>query len=187
MGSTKAFRQPGATNSDGSKMISYESSITRASNDTNAAKPKPQLTIQEHLQDVSLSHWHQPIDKALDPHLHGHLTITNKTVAPDSWTGWPKNYCKAMLKLVNLVSAAQANELLTAKMAKVGFPDRSIGTQPHIIRDVVLDVRKRLGLSDEEKVAKRAMRRDNKKKAIMSMRNARGFSTEQRGGKKGKI
>jgi hypothetical protein len=158
MGSTKAFRQPGATNPDGSKMLSGKHSyakvngITKANATATTTRPQPILTIQERLQDLSLTHWHLPIDSALELHLHGRLTVTNpndngtsKTLAPDSWTKWPTNYCKIMLKLVQLVSAEQANELLTAKLAAEGFLDREIGTQPRVVREVVLDVKKVVG------------------------------------------
>jgi hypothetical protein len=151
MGSTKAFRQPGAMNSDGSKMLSGKHSNTKVNGitkvDTTTTTPKPHstLTIQERLQDLSLTHWHLPIDTALELHLHGRLTTStsspngassntsssssssSQTLAPDSWTTWPTNYCKMMLKLVQLVSAEQANELPTAKFAAGGLPDREIG------------------------------------------------------------
>jgi hypothetical protein len=148
MGSTKAFRQPGAMNSDGSKMLSGKHSYTKVNGitkvDTTTTTPKPHstLTIQERLQDLSLTHWHLPIDTALELHLHGRLTTStsspngassntssssSQTLAPDSWTTWPTNYCKMMLKLVQLVSAEQANELPTAKFAAGGLPDREIG------------------------------------------------------------
>jgi hypothetical protein len=138
MGSIKAFRQPNATNSDGSKMLSYKH--------TNTTHSKPLLTIQERLQDASLHHWRLPIDEALDLHLHGLLTFSGKTLTPDSWTKWPKNYCRAMIQLVQLVSPAQANALLTAKMAGIGLRDREIGTQPRVVREVVDEVKKGLGL-----------------------------------------
>jgi hypothetical protein len=126
--------------------------ITKANATATTIRPQPILTIQERLQDLSLTHWHLPIDSALELHLHGRLTVTNpndngtsKTLAPDSWTKWPTNYCKIMLKLVQLVSAEQANELLTAKLAAEGFLDREIGTQPRVVREVVLDVKKVVG------------------------------------------
>jgi hypothetical protein len=53
-----------------------------------------------------------------------------------------------MLKLVQLVSAEQANELLTAKFAAEGYPDRAIGTQPRVVREVVLDVKRVVGRRD---------------------------------------
>jgi len=182
MGSTKAFRKPGASSFDGSKMLSYKQSNTT----TNAAV-KPHLTIQERLQDISIIHWHQPIDEALDLHLHGHLTLTSNTLATDSWKKWPKNYCRAMIQLVQLVPAAQTNELLTVKMAAEGFPDRDIGTQPKVIREVVLEVRKRVGPGDGgtgKKVTGSHVRKTND-----TVRGAkvRGHGKRQRGGKKGKI
>lgn len=50
-----------------------------------------------------------------------------------------------MLKLVPLVSAAQANELLTAKMATSHPGERDKGMGPWVVRYAVADVRKRLG------------------------------------------
>lgn len=143
MGRTKASRQPSATNSDGFKMPSHKASTPNTT--TNATHPKPLLTIQERLQDQSLHHWHQPIDEALDLHLHGLLAIASNTLTPNSWAKWPKNYCRAMLQLVPIVSASRANELLTAKMAKIGFPDRNIGTQPRVVWEVVSDMKGRIG------------------------------------------
>ncbi|KAM0701808.1 hypothetical protein Q7P35_010717 [Cladosporium inversicolor] len=144
MGRTKASRRPGATNPEDSKTLSHKPSTTNTNATTNNPHPKSHLTIQERLQDQSLLHWHQPIDEALDLHVHGLLTVTGRLLNPDSWTKWPKNYCRAMLQLVPLVSAPRANELLTAKMAKIGFPSREIGTQPRVVWEVVSDVKKYL-------------------------------------------
>jgi hypothetical protein len=184
MGSTKAFRQTGATNSDGSKMLSYKHSTTNP----DAKAPKSKLNPQGRLQDASLTHWHQPIDEALDLHLHGRLTVTDKTLAPDSWTKWTKNYCSAMSKLVRLVHVKQANELLTTKLAAVGFPDRDIGIQPHVVNSVVRHVKKRLGLVDGAVGKKAAVRRGGKAHKIVRGANARsGGGKGQRNGRQGKI
>lgn len=189
MGSTKAFRQPGATNSDGSKMLSYKHT-TANTNTNNATSPKPFLsflTIQERLQDISLLHWHQPIDEALDLHLHGHLTLIGKVLTSDSWTLWPKTYCRAMLQLVQLVSPTRANELLTAKMAAMGHRDRDIGTQPGVIWEVVSDVKQRLRQEESATGKKVAGARIEKTHGTSRGVNARGNGKGQRGGKSGKI
>lgn len=172
MGSTKSFRQPGANNSDGSK---FSSKDTISNTRYKAARPKPILTIQEHLQDLSLLHWNQPIDEALDLHLHGLLPATGKTLVPNSWTKWPKNYCRAMIQLIPLVSASQANSLLTAKMALIGQPHRNIGTQPVILWQVLNDVKQRSGKKS----------RIGKKHS--AARGANAKERGPRGGKSGKI
>jgi hypothetical protein len=180
MGSTKAFRQPNATNSDGSKMLSYKH--------TNTTHSKPLLTIQERLQDASLHHWRLPIDEALDLHLHGLLTFSGKTLTPDSWTKWPKNYCRAMIQLVQLVSPAQANELLTARMADIGLRDPEVGTQPRVVREVVDEVKKGLGLGGSTVGKKVAAARVEKTQGTSRGVKARGSEKGKRGGgKSGKI
>lgn len=50
-----------------------------------------------------------------------------------------------MIQLVQLVSAPQANALLTAKMAAIGRPDRNIGTQPQLLWLVVYEAKVRSG------------------------------------------
>jgi hypothetical protein len=138
MGRNKASRRSGANNSKRFKLFSYQDIISNAHN-------KPNITIQERLQDMSLLHWNQPIDEALDLHLHGLLSVTGKALALDSWTKWPEEYCRAMFQLVQLVSAPQANALLTAKMAAIGRPDRSIGAQTQLLWLVVYEARVRTG------------------------------------------
>lgn len=97
-----------------------------------------------------------------------------------------------MLQLVPLVSPAEANELLTTKMARIGLPNRGIGTQPGIIWKVVEDTKKRVGLLDDSAMGtKVAGGRVEKTKTHGPMRSgvsARGSIREaQRGGKSGKI
>jgi hypothetical protein len=213
MGRARASRKPSATTSDGSKMLSNKHSTikheTNATNTedfkpdsckqehspptatTNAAHPKPHLTIQERLQDQSLLYWHQPIDQALELHLHGLLAVTGKIFTPDTWMKWPKNYCRAMIQLVELVSPAQANELLTAKMARTGLQNRAIGTQPRIIWEVVEDVKKRLGLLKSSmtgsKVAGGRIEKTKTHGPVRGGVNARGSGKSERGGKSNKI
>lgn len=96
---------------------------------------------------MSMTYWGKPIDEALDIHLHGRLIPTDashKTLAVDSWARWPAQYCKAMLKLVPIVSAAQANELLTAKMATAWVSSRGNCMHPWVIRYVLADLKKHL-------------------------------------------
>ena len=143
MGRSKASRRSKATNPVSSKKLSYKHST--ANTNTKVTHPKPTITIQERLQDMSLTHWHQPIDEALDLHLHGLLPVTGKTLAPDSWTKWPKRYCRAMIQLVQLVTPSQANELLTNTMAAIGRPEREIGTQPRLLWLVVYEAKVRSG------------------------------------------
>jgi hypothetical protein len=50
-----------------------------------------------------------------------------------------------MFQLVQLVSAPQANALLTAKIAAIGRPDRSIGAQTQLLWLVVYEARVRTG------------------------------------------
>lgn len=143
MGRNKDSRHSGANNSKRSKPFSYKDAISNARN--KPAHPKPNITDQERLQDMSLAHWHQPIDEALDIHLHGLLSVTGKTLARDSWTKWPETFCRAMVQLIPLVAPSQANALLTAKMAAIGCPDRNIGTQTQLLWLVVYEARVRTG------------------------------------------
>jgi hypothetical protein len=96
-----------------------------------------------------------------------------------------------MIQLVQLVSASQANELLTAKMARIGYANRNIGTQPRVIWKVVNDVKMRLGLLDGSvKGTKVVGGRVEKTKTHGPVRdgvNARGSGKGERGGKSGKI
>ena len=179
MGRNKASRHSDA-NSQRSKLFSYQDIISNARN-------KPNITIQERLQDMSLLHWNQPIDEALDLHLHGLLSVTGKTLALDSWTKWPEEYCRVMFQLVQLVSPARANELLTAKMAAMGHRDRDIGTQPRVIWEVVSDVKQRLRQEGSATGKKVAGARIEKTHGTSRGVNARGNGKGQRGGKSGKI
>lgn len=122
-------------------MASHNPSIT------SPTGPKHTLTMKESLQDASITYWGKPIDEALDLHLHGRLVFadtTCTTLARDSWKKWPQQYCRFMLKLVPLISAAQANELLTAKMATTGAEHRDRGVETWVVRRVVADVNKHL-------------------------------------------
>jgi hypothetical protein len=97
-----------------------------------------------------------------------------------------------MLQLVPLVSPAQANELLTTKMARIGLPSRGIGTQPRIIWRVVEDVKKRLVLLDGSaigtKVAEGRVEKTKTHGPVRGGVNTHGSSGKaQRGGKSGKI
>jgi hypothetical protein len=81
---------------------------------------------------------------------------------------------------------------LTTKIARIGRPNREIGTQPRIIWEVVEDVKKSLGLLDGNvKGQKRVSGPRVDKKTHGPMRggvNARGGSGNgERDGKSGKI
>lgn len=153
MGSTKAHHEQSHTgkptlNSDGSKMLPTQPGYNS----------KRTLTIQERLQDMSMTHWHQPIDEALEVHLHQRLFFTEainattttelgerlrKTLASDSWTRWSQKYCKLMMHLISLVSVAEANQRLSSKMAAVGcyhLYDHLDGSQPWMIKETIEDV-----------------------------------------------
>lgn len=119
--------------SDGSKMVAITRDV---------------LTIQEHLQDLSITHWGKPIDEALDLHVHSRHIVTTTTnnatrtttLASDSWSMWSKQYCNAMAQLVQLVSPAEANQRLSRKMAAV-YEGQLVGLQPWMVRQVVADVK----------------------------------------------
>lgn len=155
MGSTRAHREQSRTgkptlNSDGSKMLPAQADYN----------PKRTLTIQERLQDCAMAHWRQPIDEALEVHLHQRLFFTEveatnintstplvqgsrKTLTPDSWTKWSQRYCKLMVHLIMLVSSAEANQRLSGKMAAVGcyhLYDHLDGLQPWMIKEIIEDV-----------------------------------------------
>lgn len=143
MGRNKASRHSGANNSNRSKPFSYKNTISNTRE--KPVHPKDTITIQERLQDMSLTHWHQPIDEALDLHLHGLLSVTGKTLARDSWTKWPETFCRAMIQLIPLVTPSQANALLTAKMAAIGRPNLDIASQLQLLWLIVYEARVRTG------------------------------------------
>ena len=88
-----------------------------------------------------------------------------------------------MIQLVQLVSPAQANALLTAKLAAIGHRDRDIGTQPRLIREVVDEVKKHLGLNGST-MGKKAGARVEKTHGTSRGVNARGSGKGQCGGGK---
>jgi len=94
-----------------------------------------------------------------------------------------------MIQLVQLVSPDQANALLTAKMADIGLRDREVGTQPRVVREVVDEVKKSLGLKGSAMGKKVAGARVEKTKTHGTVRgvNARGNGKGQQGRKSGKI
>jgi hypothetical protein len=76
-------------------------------------------------------------------------------------------------------------------MARIGYANRNIGTQPRVIWKVVNDVKMRLGLLDGSvKGTKVVGGRVEKTKTHGPVRdgvNARGSGKGERGGKSGKI
>ena len=81
---------------------------------------------------------------------------------------------------MQLVSPVQANELLTAKMADIGYPDREVGTQPRVVREVVDEVEKGLGLGGSTVGKKVAGGRVEKTRD-----SVRGGGVKARGDRKG--
>lgn len=183
MGSTKAFRNRNgpAFNSDGSRMLPYKRDPVDTKTKTITNNSNPVLTIQERLQSLSLLHWRQPIDEALDLHLHGRFTFSasdsesntdadatgKKSLDAESWTKWPQNYCKGLMNLLPLVGPETANELLTAKLATAGLADRDVGVQPWVVKAVVAE----------------AMKRSGQKGAVQGLRK-RGDGNGQRGARR---
>lgn len=112
--------------------------------ETETEKQSSPPNPQTFLKRTSLSHWRRRPTDALELHLHFAIHVDEKKnkLKQHGHKQWPDEYCKALVELIPLVTAAEANRRLTEKMAGRG---ERVGVKAWMVWQVVAEVKGGVG------------------------------------------